>query len=889
MSCSGFRRDVDARLLAEARRPVVQAPEQTSKVDAATKEATDAAATAAADRRKGDNSDAATAAAASATSPSTSARLSDWLRSKMNKKDGGAASAVAAAASDDREPTSAASASPSPPSASSRSSPSIGNARSGPLQRHAPPARRHSQSLLPDDDPPPMSYSGSGSASAAASAAKSNGRTAPRAAASLSSLSSASAALAADAERRLRLDRAPTAAPPTPCTLLLTNVALYLLPPSVPVEIEEAGHKRVKHFLVYNDFERIPLPDLSLVSLPYRSGLTRHGTDFALRITDFCLHLRAGESSVWLQAPRNGRSMVVESLSDAFENLTGRPLEMQQVDYAELIADVLSSAATAQQPTSPGMPAVGRIPEAVHEATSAWWASRRFVRQGYLFHRSMHVYPALAEAAESSSATAAAASSSSLSPAIELRSAPATEWVHSFVALTSDGKLMEFRSSQEFSSFAYVASAAHQGKTTGKFPSRGNCNAIDLRRASLFLRAAAANVAPDGFELVVYPRSSSMAAQPAEASASDASAGSALHSRRTLSVSSKDGIHGSAISAAAAAGGALPNQQASLEYGYTRHLFQVPLPPIPPSQLAAAAAAAAAAQGQQGLSANQRRMQQQGSSADAVAAASPPSKEHLKRLSVVEADLQAWMRALTFAMTGVAPPAVALTPLTNPGSSPARSATATDSPAASADTVEEEFDGPKPRYSLGAVSSPKSSPSQRQPQRRHEQTTAAASSIPSSSSSSSSLLAPPAFPAYSPSGSAASVDDECLSAIPISPSPEASPPLLAESPELSPVPVREPTPEPAITHDADAASAGEPVAESAATAVADSAASTAPTASASLMDGSAAVSSSSSSSSALSPDEFSATIVPPLFDTDPQSSPHGAASPLHADPVPPLP
>lgn len=592
---------------------------------------------------------------------------------------------------------------------------------------------------------------------------------------------------------------------------------------------------------------------------------------------------------MWLQAPRNGRSMVVESLSDAFENLTGRALEMQQVDYADLIADVLSSA-TVAQPTSPGMPAVGRIPEAVHEAASAWWASRRFVRQGYLFHRSMHVYPAIVEAAESTAAAASSSSSAAAAPfRIEFRSAPATEWVHSFVGLTSDGRLMEFRSSQEFSSFAYVASAANQGKTTGKFPSRLELNAIDLSRASLFLRSAAANVAPDGFELIVYPRSSSMAAQPATSSA-DLSAPPS--SRRTLSTS-KEGIHGSAIAAAATAGaGGVANQPAALEYGYTRHLFQVPLPPIPPSQLAAAAQA----QGQQGLSANQRRMQQQGSSAassDASAAVAPPSKEHQKRLAIVEADLQAWMRALTFAMTGVTPSAVGgltLVPLTNPVTSPARSSAAgtqdwNGSPAAAEEEAPQELEGPKPRYSLGAISSSKratASPAQIQKQKRNEHTPASAllvtpprasTAAAAVSSISSSLLAPPSLPTLSPATS-----DDCLSAIPISPSPSASP-------LPSPVPVEPtPSPSPSPSADAPAAAAAEdaPLAESATPAAdevtaAAAAATTEPAADA------------TPASHALSPDEFSSTIVEPLFDTDPQASPHGAASPIHAEPVPPLP
>lgn len=324
-----------------------------------------------------------------------------------------------------------------------------------------------------------------------------------------------------------RAARAPQAEPPQPCTLVLTNLALYVFPPAIPIELDSdpsspvsspGGTKQTKHFLVYTEYQRIALQDILLVSLPYRSGLTRHGTDFALRITDFALHLRDGDTTVWLQAPRNKRSRVVECISDAYSNLMGLPIEMTQPDYSELLYDILSKNIWTQ----------------IREMQIQKWALGKPIQAGYLFHRSLHVWPSLVDAPNGANS----ASSSAQPQKIEMKMSAPSDWRRQWFVLSRDNYLLHFTSKEELDAFQYVASSNNLSGASGKFPASFDCNQIDLSK-SLYLRGS--SVCPDGFEIIVYPRASSM------------QSGSAHE-------------HGTA---------------ATLEYGYTRHLFQIPLPAVP--------------------------------------------------------------------------------------------------------------------------------------------------------------------------------------------------------------------------------------------------------------------------------------------------------------------
>ena len=327
-----------------------------------------------------------------------------------------------------------------------------------------------------------------------------------------------------------RAARAPQAEPAQPCTLVLTNLALYVFPPAIPIELDSdpsspvsspGGTKLTRHFLVYTEYQRIALQDVLLVSLPYRSGLTRHGADFALRITDFALHLRDGDTTVWLQAPRNKRSRVVECISDAYSNLMGLPLEMTQPDYSELLYDILSKSIWSQ----------------IREMQIQKWALEKPIIAGYLFHRSLHVWPSLVD-------TAKGANSGAQPQKIEMKMSAPSDWRRQWFVLSRDNYLLHFTSKEELDAFQYVASSTNglasstSGGSGGKFPASFDCAQIDLSK-SLYLRGS--SVCPDGFEIIVYPRASSM------------QSGSAHE-------------HGTA---------------ATLEYGYTRHLFQIPLPAVP--------------------------------------------------------------------------------------------------------------------------------------------------------------------------------------------------------------------------------------------------------------------------------------------------------------------
>jgi hypothetical protein len=120
--------------------------------------------------------------------------------------------------------------------------------------------------------------------------------------------------------------------PPTQITLLITNFAVYVFTPAI--------FKDGRYSLDLNTYKRYPLLEILLVSLPYRSGISYSGGDYALRINDFSLHL-VDDRTVWLLSPRGKRSMVVEVISDAYLQLSNTQLDMQQPDYTELIASIL--------------------------------------------------------------------------------------------------------------------------------------------------------------------------------------------------------------------------------------------------------------------------------------------------------------------------------------------------------------------------------------------------------------------------------------------------------------------------------------------------------------------------------------------------------------------
>jgi hypothetical protein len=696
-------------------------------------------------------------------------RIKDWLRSKMNKDDDkSSAAASSSAASAAASPSSSPSSSIAAPVANSsgggaaaaKSSPPLNPRASSPLQRHAPPARRHSHKLLPDDGSPapPMSYSGKANINSALPPASSDrgARSHSRNGSSATAAStSPSHNFCTEAERALR---APTAPRPTPCTILLSTRALYVFPPAIAVDMDEdvltgalvpapAEHEKkkkqsgatasataaepatdaaetgqpqsanppatvtrriTKYFMVYNEYVRVSLHDIGMVSLPYRSGLTRSGADLALRITDFAVHLAerinsqhggggaGGAGSVvsglamlsgsgsgqaalsdgplhpfqtlWLQAPRNCRSLVVESLSDAVLNLRGLPLELAQPDYAELIADILSSSSSSseqQSSSSSSSTAVAtagenRIATQVREAALATaWKAKHVVHSGYLHHRATHVWPAIVAAGgvnnggagggeeaavdfpdssspePSPSPPAPALVSDPSVPRLRMRSRVASDWRSHYFVLTGPAPndrfapdervLRPFASQQDMESWRYVCAALASGKTLPRSHQKHFASApeggdgvglglpmqqIDLKTlpASVVLREANA-LAGEGhafsFELLVFPRTSSMREEEEE-EAEEVNGGDGGEHDATRALPP---LSAQAQASFAALQACLPpdvrdhpvvraSAEGVLEYGFARHLFEVPAPPPPGmSQSQAIAAAAAASAG----------------------------------------------------------------------------------------------------------------------------------------------------------------------------------------------------------------------------------------------------------------------------------------------------
>jgi hypothetical protein len=135
--------------------------------------------------------------------------------------------------------------------------------------------------------------------------------------------------------------------------LVITNLAVYKFPP--PVDIDGAQFmvfnptfQRVPCWLIlwvddwqiFNINERYPLQDILLTSLPYRSGVSAIGQDFAIRMDDFILHMR-DETDHWFQAKEDQRSLVVEVLSDAYHALLGIHIECHNPEFSTLISSLL--------------------------------------------------------------------------------------------------------------------------------------------------------------------------------------------------------------------------------------------------------------------------------------------------------------------------------------------------------------------------------------------------------------------------------------------------------------------------------------------------------------------------------------------------------------------
>ena len=248
---------------------------------------------------------------------------------------------------------------------------------------------------------------------------------------------------------------------PTPITLLITNLALYILPPAIPMDM---GGAVQQHFLILNQYHRIALQDILLVSLPYRSGVSLSGGDYALRINDFCLHLRSGKN-VWLQSPAGRRSGVVEVLSDAYRALLGHSLQMDQPDYLELVSALID----------------GSIVKAMKQMRMEWWAMHPAREQGWLIHRSVYERPPDTTLPPTQTST----------PVFE-HEHDRDAWSMRWFVLTRDNYLLQFTSPAELEAFRLVMNAADSSvqsskgrRISSKFPANFDCIEIDLTRAAV--------------------------------------------------------------------------------------------------------------------------------------------------------------------------------------------------------------------------------------------------------------------------------------------------------------------------------------------------------------------------------------------------------------------
>ena len=267
----------------------------------------------------------------------------------------------------------------------------------------------------------------------------------------------------------------------------MTTLAVYVLPPAIPMELDG----RLQHFLILNQYQRIALQDVLLVSLPYRSGVSLSGGDYALRINDFVLHLRSGKN-VWLQSPGGRRSVVVEVLSDAYRALLGHSLQMDQPDYLQLVSALHD----------------GSIVSAMKQMRMEWWAMHAPREQGWLVHRSL----------QERSADVLSPTGNAL-PVFE-HEHDRDGWSMRWFVLSRDNYLLQFTSPAELEAFRLVMSAADSAvhssegrKLSKKFPANFDCIEIDLTRAAVTMAVPPPAAATDqqqlslnGFEVLVFPR-----------------------------------------------------------------------------------------------------------------------------------------------------------------------------------------------------------------------------------------------------------------------------------------------------------------------------------------------------------------------------------------------
>ena len=282
---------------------------------------------------------------------------------------------------------------------------------------------------------------------------------------------------------------------PSPCTLLVTNLALYILPPAIPMDVN--GNQQ--YFLILNQYQRIALQDIMLLSLPYRSGISLSGGDYALRINDLCVHLRSGRN-FWLQSPKARRSAFVEVLSDAYRALLHHSVQMDQPDYLQLVEALMD----------------GSIVSAMKQMRLEFWATWPTREQGWLLHRSIGVRPPEVVSPTHTS-----------TPVFE-HEHDKDGWSMRWFVLSADNYLLQFTSPAELEAFKVVISAADSAvhssegrKISAKLPVGFDCIEIDLTRSTIadwgegekVQPGSSADVsglphlnAPAGFEILVFPR-----------------------------------------------------------------------------------------------------------------------------------------------------------------------------------------------------------------------------------------------------------------------------------------------------------------------------------------------------------------------------------------------
>lgn len=114
--------------------------------------------------------------------------------------------------------------------------------------------------------------------------------------------------------------------------LLLTDVALYILPP-------------LQNGIIQCDsYDRFPVEDIALLSLPYSFAVASGGhSDYALRTDDFALHMHNCRT-LWIRAPHGHRSELGQIFAEVFSAaVPGLDLELNHCDYKELLQWIADS------------------------------------------------------------------------------------------------------------------------------------------------------------------------------------------------------------------------------------------------------------------------------------------------------------------------------------------------------------------------------------------------------------------------------------------------------------------------------------------------------------------------------------------------------------------